>query len=83
MKDGDLYRRHQEALSLGFNEDFEGSLTALKALMVDYPDNLDVVFDYAMTQMMLGRYEEACTNLKFILAKNPSHEKALLQAQHC
>jgi hypothetical protein len=28
-------------------------------------------------------YEEACTNLKYILAKDPTHAKALQQVTYC
>lgn len=75
--------RHQMALVQGFEGDFDGSLSALEALSQQYPNNLDVRYDFAMTQMMLGMYEEACGNLKFILAQDPSHSKALQQITYC
>jgi tetratricopeptide (TPR) repeat protein len=75
--------RHQMALIIGFEGDFDGSLSALETLTNQYPNNLEVRYDFAMTQMMLGMYEEACANLKFILAKDPSHAKALQQATYC
>ena len=75
--------RHQMALILGFEGDFDGSLSSLEVLCTQYPQNLEVRYDFAMTQMMLGMYEEACANLKFILAKDPSHAKALQQVTYC
>jgi hypothetical protein len=47
------------------------------------PQNLNVRYDLSMTQMMLGMYEEACQNLRYILSINPAHEKALQQAAYC
>jgi tetratricopeptide (TPR) repeat protein len=75
--------RHQMALIVGFEGDFDGSLSALEILCTQYPQNLDVRYDFAMTQMMLGMYEEACANLKFILAKDPTNAKALQQVTYC
>ena len=75
--------RHQMALIVGFEGDFDGSLSSLEVLCTQYPKNLEVRYDFAMTQMMLGMYEEACANLKFILAKDPSHAKALQQVTYC
>lgn len=75
--------RHQLALILGFEGDFDGSLAALEALSRQFPQNLDVRYDFAMTQMMLGDYEAACVQLKFILSVNPNHEKAKQQAIYC
>ena len=75
--------RHQMALILGFEGDFDGSLSSLEVLCTQFPSNLEIRFDFAMTQMMLGMYEEACSNLKFILAKDPSHAKALQQVTYC
>lgn len=83
MDAGHINARHQMALILGFEGDFDGSLASLEALSNQYPANLDVRYDFAMTQMMLGMYEEACANLKFILAKDPSHAKALQQVTYC
>lgn len=74
---------HQLALIDGFLGDFDGSMAALAKLAVRFPANLDIKYDLAMTQMMLGMYEEACANLKAILAVNPKHENALKQAQYC
>jgi len=74
---------HQIGLIQGFEGDFEQSLTTLQALMNAYPNNITVRYDVAMTQMMLGMYEEACDNLRYILSVNPTHEKALQQAAYC
>jgi tetratricopeptide (TPR) repeat protein len=75
--------RHQIGLIQGFEGDFDGSLLTLQALTTQYPNNLNVRYDLAMTQMMLGLYEEACANLRYILSVNPNHEKALQQAAYC
>ena len=75
--------RHQMALIVGFEGDFDGSLSALEILCNQYPTNLEVRYDFAMTQMMLGMYEEACANLKYILAKDPEHAKAIQQVIYC
>ncbi len=75
--------RHLLGLIQGFEGDFEGSMATLAALAQQYPGNLDVKYDLAMTQMMLGMYEEACALLKQILAVDPDNEKALQQAAYC
>ena len=75
--------RHQIALIQGFEGDFDGSLAALEALAREFPNNLEIRYDFAMTQMMLGMYEEACGHLKFILSVDPSHAKALQQVIYC
>jgi tetratricopeptide (TPR) repeat protein len=75
--------RHQMGLIQGFEGDFDGSLTTLQGLSGQYPMNLGVRYDLAMTQMMLGMYEEACENLRYILSINPTHEKALQQSAYC
>jgi tetratricopeptide (TPR) repeat protein len=71
------------ALILGFEGDFDGSLSALEALAREYPQNLEIRYDFAMTQMMLGMYEDACAHLKFILSVDPTHAKALQQVIYC
>lgn len=75
--------RHQMALILGFEGDFDGSLEALKGLNAQAPNNLDILFDLAMTEMMLGMYEEGCAKMQYILRMNPTHEKALQQVSYC
>ena len=75
--------RHQIGLIQGFEGDFDGSLVTLEGLSKQYPNNLAVRYDLAMTQMMLGMYEEACENLRYILSINPTHEKALQQSTYC
>lgn len=75
--------RHQLALILGFTGDFDGSLNQLVALANQFPRNLDVKYDLAMTQMMLGLQDEACANFNAILAIDPTHEKALQQSVYC
>lgn len=80
---GHVNARHQLALVVGFEGDFDASLSALEALTQQNPENLEVRYDFAMTQMMLGMYEEACSNLKFILTKDPTHSRALQQVVYC
>lgn len=78
-----LKARHQIALILGFQGDFDGSIAELTKLANQYPQNLDVRYDLAMTQMMLGMMDEACANINYILAIDPMHEKALQQSIYC
>lgn len=68
---------------MGFEGDFDGSMAALQALTTKAPRNLEVRYDLGMTQMMLGMYEEACANFKYILSVNPTHEKTLQQITYC
>jgi tetratricopeptide (TPR) repeat protein len=75
--------RHQIGLILGFEGDFEGSAVALQQLATEVPRDADVLYDLAMTQMMLGLMDEACANLKAVLAIDPVHENALRQAAYC
>lgn len=78
-----LGARHQIALIQGFEGDFDGSLASLDVLVRQHPENVDVRYDLAMTQMMLGEYELACANLKRILAVAPAHDKAAQQVIYC
>ena len=80
---GHIQSLHQLGLIQGFEGDFDGSMATLVGLAQKAPSNLDIKYDLAMTQMMLGMYEEACMLLKQILAADPSHEKALQQATYC
>ena len=75
--------RHQMGLILGFEGDFDGSLEALTVLSRQFPSNQDVVYDLAMTQMMLGLFDEACANFKKILSIDPNHERASKQVIYC
>ncbi len=80
---GHVDARHQIGLIEGFEGDFDGSLATLTELARLYPNNLGLLYDLAMTQMMLGMYEEACANLRQILSVNPTQEKALQQTTYC
>ena len=73
----------QLALIQGFEGDFDGSLESLKNLVATHPTETDVMYDLAMTYMMLGFQDEACAEFQKILAINPEHEKALHQAKYC
>ena len=75
--------RHQLALIQGFEGDFDGSIASLQGLFNENPTNLEIRYDLAMTQMMLGMYEEACAHFKAILEVSPGHEKAKNQATYC
>jgi tetratricopeptide (TPR) repeat protein len=75
--------RHQLALIAGFVGDFDGSLEMLQRLTIEAPKNLNVRYDLAMTQMMLGMSDEACANFKLILSIDPTHEKTLQQVVYC
>jgi Tfp pilus assembly protein PilF len=74
---------HQLALIMGFEGDFDTSLTRLADLSAKHQQNNDIRYDLAMTQMMLGDYEAACGNLRLILASEPDHEKAGQQIIYC
>ena len=75
--------RHQMALILGFIGEFDDSLAQLAGLSRQFPTDLEVKYDLAMTQMMLGMQDEACANFNAILAVDPTHEKALQQSVYC
>lgn len=73
----------QLGLIQGFEGDFESSHSTLSALIERFPENVQVRYDLAMTQMMLGMNEEACENFKEVLRLNPNHEKARQQVIYC
>lgn len=75
--------KHQIALIQGFEGDFDGSLAALQSLSNEAPRDLDVLYDLAMTQMMLGLNDEACANFRRILAIDPTNDKASKQVIYC
>lgn len=75
--------RMQIGLIQGFEGDFDGSMATLAALSSEVPDDLDVRFELAMTQLMLGEFELGCENIRQILAVDPTHEKALQQSAYC
>lgn len=75
--------QHQMGLIQGFEGDFDGSLATLESLSNRFPGNLELLYDLAMTQMMLGMSDEACEILRRILAVDPTHEMALRQSAYC
>ncbi len=75
--------RHQMGLIQGFEGDFDGSLATLAGLSTVAPRNTEVIYDLAMTQMMLGMYDEACANFRKILTIDPNNEKAQKQLAYC
>jgi tetratricopeptide (TPR) repeat protein len=75
--------QHQLGLIQGFEGDFDASLATLSELASKHPLDLEVRYDLAMTQMMLGMYEEGCANLRQILSIDPTHEKANQQIAFC
>ncbi|HEY0867576.1 MAG TPA: tetratricopeptide repeat protein [Fimbriimonas sp.] len=75
--------QHQLGLIQGFEGDFEGSLATLTALSSRFPNDLDIRYDLAMTQLMLGMFDEGCANINFILSVDPTHEKAMQQSAYC
>ena len=81
--DSELYARHINALKLGFDGDFAGSISKLQELVDEFPDEVEPLYDLAMTQMLVGQFEEACSNLKAVSKKEPNHAKALLQVIYC
>ena len=78
-----LSARHQIGLVQGFEGDFDGSYATLNGLCIENPTNLTLQYDLAMTQMMLGMYEDACARLRYILSVNPTHEDANRQVIYC
>lgn len=74
---------HQMGLIQGFEGDFDGSLSTLQGLCDKHPENIEVRYDLAMTQMMLGMSDEACANFRKILSVDPAHEKAKQQVIYC
>ncbi|MBS1705033.1 MAG: hypothetical protein JST40_04105 [Armatimonadetes bacterium] len=75
--------RWQMGLIQGFEGDFDGSFETLRALASEHPSNLDVRYDLAMTMMMLGMMDEACTEFNAILEIDSTHEKTLQQVIYC
>ena len=74
---------HQLGLIQGFEGDFDASLETLMSLSQKYPANTDILYDLAMTQMMLGMSDEACDNIRKILKLDPTHENATRQSKFC
>jgi Tfp pilus assembly protein PilF len=75
--------RLQIGLIQGFMGDFDASLATIAALSTEVPNDLDVRFELAMTQLMLGDFDAGCANIRYILAIDPTHEKALQQSAYC
>jgi tetratricopeptide (TPR) repeat protein len=71
--------RWQLGLIQGFQGDFDGSLATLQGLAREFPNNLQVRNDLAMTLMMLGMIDEAGAEFQEILRRDPSHENAKKQ----
>jgi tetratricopeptide (TPR) repeat protein len=80
---GHIRAKHQMGLIQGFEGDFDGSLETLQSLTLIAPRNVDILYDLAMTQMMLGLQDEACANFRQILAIEPSYDKAAKQLVYC
>jgi tetratricopeptide (TPR) repeat protein len=75
--------RMQAGLIQGFEGDFDASLATLQELSNEVPNDLDVRFELAMTQLMLGDFDAGCAGIRFILERDPMHEKALQQSAYC
>lgn len=71
--------RWQIGLIQGFEGDFDASLETLRKVAQDYPMNLNVRNDLAMTMMMLGYIDEAGAEFREILKIDPNHENAKKQ----
>src|SRR5262249_28430810 len=71
--------RWQMGLIQGFEGDFDASLATLQGVARDYPSNVNVLYDLAMTEMMLGMDDEAVQNFIKVLSIDPSHENAKKQ----
>ena len=83
MDSGDVRERHLQALKLGFDGDDNASLLALEVLTFEFPEDTYIRFDFAMMQMMLGNFEDACKNLKIVLQIDPNHIRAIQQVTYC
>lgn len=83
MEPNHIKARLQLGLIQGFEGDFDASLATLAALSAEIPNDLDVRYELAMTQLMLGDFDAGCANIRYILAIDPSHEKANQQAAYC
>lgn len=83
MNPGHIKARLQMGLIQGFEGDFDASLATLAALSAEVPNDLDVRYELAMTQLMLGEFDSGCANIRYILAIDPMHEKALQQSAYC
>jgi tetratricopeptide (TPR) repeat protein len=68
--------RWQMGLIQGFQGDFDGSLATLQGLAREFPNDLNVRNDLAMTFMMLGMIDEAGAEFREIVRMDPSHENA-------
>ena len=79
---GHFKAKHQLALILGFEGDFDGSVASLDALHKQVPRDLEVLYDLAMSQMMVGMMDEACGHFNKILAIDPTHDKANQQVAY-
>lgn len=66
-----------------YDGDFEGSIADLAAIHQANPQNEDVLYDLAMSEMMLGMQEQACGHFRALLAINPNHENAQRQIIYC
>lgn len=51
--------------------------TSFEQLVKEHPENLDVLFHFAVAQNSTGRKEQAIETLKGVLLKMPNHEDAL------
>ena len=74
--------RWQMGLIKGFEGDFDGSLADLAALVAENPNVPKIRYDLAMTQMMLGSYDEAKANFSEVLRQQPDHEQAAIQLSY-
>ena len=68
---------HQLGLILGFNGDFDPSLSELKQAVELAPDNALIRNDLALTYTMLGMYEEAKAQFARVLQSDSVNQIAL------
>ncbi|HLJ55528.1 MAG TPA: tetratricopeptide repeat protein [Chthonomonadaceae bacterium] len=68
---------HQFGLVLGFIGDFDASLEHLQRAVTLAPSRIDIRNDLALTYSMLGMYDEAATEFKEVLARDPENKRAL------
>lgn len=79
----ELRAKLNAALVAGYEGDLIASLGQLRELVAQNPDVIEIRYNLAMTQLLLGMFDEGCANLKQILAVDPTHEEALRQSAYC
>ena len=72
---------HQLGLVQGFIGDFDVSMEHLQRAVTLAPARIDIRNDLALTYSMLGMYDEAATEFKEVLVREPDNKRALESLQ--